>query len=102
WNFVGKNRSDLTDNITVSDVQWFLQYAGRITDARLRTALSASGQAPEDTECYVRSLRDRIGQLQPAAGSSRAMTERPAIPSISFPTIEPIVSRLRSYSLLPK
>jgi hypothetical protein len=53
--------------IRVSDVQWLLQYLGKVTDAQLRLGLSSSGATPEDTECYTQALRQRIEQLQRAA-----------------------------------
>jgi hypothetical protein len=44
----------------VADVQWLLQYLGKITDAQLRIGLEASGASPEETASYARSLRQRI------------------------------------------
>jgi hypothetical protein len=52
------------DDIQVSDVQWLLQYLGRITDAQIRQGMAAVGATESETECYTRSLRDRIEQLQ--------------------------------------
>src|SRR5262245_1865206 len=39
WTFAGQHRGALTDDISVSDVQWLLQYLGKITDAQLRNGL---------------------------------------------------------------
>jgi hypothetical protein len=44
----------------VADVQWLMQYLGKITDAQLRLGLEASGSSPEETASYARSLRQRI------------------------------------------
>lgn len=71
WGFNGKHRKDLTDDITVTDVQWLLQYLGRITDAQIRRGLEASGAEPDDLECYATALRQRIDQLQSIAGPAR-------------------------------
>lgn len=68
WGFNGKNRNSMTNDITTDDVRWLLQYLGRITDTQIRTGLEASGASANDTECYARSLRSRIEQLQSAAG----------------------------------
>jgi hypothetical protein len=68
WGFNGKHRKDLTDGIDVSDVQWLLQYLGKITDEQIRIGMEASGATPEDTACYTRALRQRIERLQQVAG----------------------------------
>ena len=71
WGFNGKHRKDLTADITVSDVQWLLQYLGRITDEQIRVGLVASGAKSEDTACYTRTLRQRIEMLQRVATDPR-------------------------------
>ena len=67
WGFHGKNREELTSDITVEDIRWLLQYLGEITDDQIRTGLVASGNAPEDVTCYTQALRNRIQQLQQVA-----------------------------------
>jgi hypothetical protein len=67
WGYMGKHNEDIVKNIRVSDVQWLLQYLGRITDEQLRRGLAASGATPEEMDCYVRSIRQRINQLQAVA-----------------------------------
>ena len=67
WRFEGKHATLLTDDITMADVEWLLQYLGKITDEQIRVGLSASGATPEETECYARALRQRIEQLQEAS-----------------------------------
>ena len=74
WGFKGKNRKDMTTNISQHDVRWILQYLGRITDEQIRTGLAASGASPQQTECYTRALRQRIGQLQQAAKAAAPQT----------------------------
>lgn len=64
WGYSGKHSPDITGNIRTSDVEWLLQYLGRITDEQLRRGLAASGATPEQMECFVPSIRDRIRQLQ--------------------------------------
>jgi hypothetical protein len=63
WGFGGKKQKDVTSDITVEDVQWLLQYLGRITDDQLRNGMIASGADPENVECFVHALRTRIKQL---------------------------------------
>jgi len=72
WGYRGKKREDVTDDITIDDVRWLLQYLGRITDAQIRDGLEASGATPQENECYARSLRQRIQQLEAAAGAAVA------------------------------
>ncbi|MDQ6759622.1 MAG: hypothetical protein M3Z32_07125 [Acidobacteriota bacterium] len=67
WGYSGKHNDDIVKNIRVTDVQWLLQYLGRITDEQLRRGLAASGDTPEEMDCYVRSIRQRITQLQALA-----------------------------------
>jgi hypothetical protein len=75
WAFNGKHRKDMTADITVYDVQWLLQFLGRITDAQIRRGLEASGATPDELECYAKSLRQRIEQLQLAAAQVPAETK---------------------------
>lgn len=67
WGFSGKHRKDIADGITVEDVQWLLQYLGRISDEQIQRGLAASGATPDETDCYTRALRRRIEQLQRVA-----------------------------------
>ncbi len=67
WGFSGKHRKDIADGISVSDVQWILQYLGKISDEQIRSGLAASGAKPDETNCYTRALRQRVEQLQQAA-----------------------------------
>ncbi len=64
WGFQGQRTEDQVRNIRVSDVQWLLQYLGRVTDDQLRKGLEASGATPDEVETFTASLRDRISQLQ--------------------------------------
>jgi hypothetical protein len=64
WGFKGKNRKDVTSDITVQDVRWLLQYLGQVTDAQIRTGLAASGATPENVDCFASALRQRIEQLK--------------------------------------
>jgi hypothetical protein len=68
WGFVGKNQEEVT-SVNVQDVQWLLQYLGRVTDEQIRTGLATSGATPKEVECFSRSLRDRIEQLQQVSGA---------------------------------
>lgn len=67
WGYVGKHNEDIVKNIRVTDVQWLVQYLGRITDDQLRRGLAASGDTPQEMECYLHSIRQRISQLQALA-----------------------------------
>jgi hypothetical protein len=64
WGYSGKHNDDIVKGIRVTDVQWLMQYLGRVTDDQLRRGLAASGAAPEQMDLYLRSIRQRINQLQ--------------------------------------
>jgi len=64
WGYSGKHNNDIAKNIRVTDVQWLLQYLGRVSDEQLRRGLAASGATPDEMDCYLRSIRQRIQQLQ--------------------------------------
>jgi hypothetical protein len=69
WGLEDNNKEEVT-SVTVQDVQWLLQYLGRVTDAQIRTGLVASGATTEEVDCFARSLRDRIDQLKQVSGDS--------------------------------
>lgn len=64
WGFTGKRTSDMTQSITAQDVQWIMQYLGRLTDDQLRAGLQSAGASPKETSCFVTALRSRIEQLR--------------------------------------
>jgi hypothetical protein len=72
WGFKGKHSGDFKDDITISDVRWFMSYLGRLRDSQIRTALRASGASPAETRCFAASLRRRIAQLRRVAERSPA------------------------------
>ncbi len=67
FGYDGKNQSDVSENIRVSDVKWLLGFLGRVSDAQLRDGLQASGANSQEVNCFVTAMRDRINQLQKAA-----------------------------------
>jgi hypothetical protein len=64
FGYSGQRTSDITEGIRVRDVQWIMQYLGRITDDQLRAGLEASGATPDEVECFTQALRDRLNQLK--------------------------------------
>src|SRR5262249_46574213 len=72
WGFKGKHRKDITTNISVQDVEWILKYFGKITDEQIRSGLAASGATQEQIDCYTRTLRERIEQLEAATAGTAA------------------------------
>ncbi len=67
FGYTGQRTEDQVRDIRVSDVQWLLQYLGRVTDDQLRQGLQASGATPDEVESFTASLRARISQLQQVA-----------------------------------
>ena len=70
FGYTGQRTEDVALGITIEDVAWLLRTLGRITDEQLATALDASGATPEERDIFLRSLRDRINQLQRAVAQS--------------------------------
>ena len=77
WGYTGQRTEDQVRDIRISDIQWLLNYLGRITDDQIRAGLAASGATPEEMEVFTQSLRDRIGQLQRVAQVSRPVLFMP-------------------------
>lgn len=68
FGYAGKRVSDIAAGISSEDVRWLMQYLGRVTDAQLQDALTASGATQSETLCFTSALRNRIEQLRRAAG----------------------------------
>jgi hypothetical protein len=64
FGYSGQHSTSFKDDIRKSDVQWVLQYLGRITDQQLRDGLQASGATAEEVPCFTAAIRDRINQLK--------------------------------------
>jgi hypothetical protein len=64
WGYSGQHTPDITDNISVSDVKWCLQYIGRISDRQISAALRAAGATPGEVKCFSKAIRARINQLK--------------------------------------
>jgi hypothetical protein len=69
WGYGGKLEKDITENVTVADVQWLLQYLGKISDEQIRQGLEASGATPKEIACYSQALRQRIQMLEEVAAT---------------------------------
>ena len=67
FGYSGQHTDDFKNAIRVSDVQWLMQYLGRISDSQLQAGLKASGATPDEAACFTTALRDRINQLKLAA-----------------------------------
>lgn len=64
FGYAGQHTSDFAKDIKVSDIQWLMQYLGRLTDDQIRSGLEASGATAEEQSCFTAAIRDRIKQLQ--------------------------------------
>ena len=63
FGYAGQRTADMASGIRVEDTRWLYSYLGRITDAQLRDALTASGASEDEASSFTESLRDRISQL---------------------------------------
>ena len=70
FSFEGKHTETIAHGITVSDVQWLMNYLGRITDEQIREGLKASGASVHEVDCFTSSVRSRIDQLKRLSASA--------------------------------
>ena len=66
FGYVGQRTGDVAAGISVEDVRWLMCYLGRLSDAQIRDALTASGATRDDTARFTAAIRDRIEQLRRA------------------------------------
>ena len=71
FGYEGQRTADLTTNITIADVAWFVRIANRLSDDHLRAALRASGATREEIDLFTAALRARLTQLRDAAADPR-------------------------------
>ena len=69
WGYAGQHSDDQVRNIRISDVQWLLQYLGRLSDDQIRAGLAASGATSAEVDSFTASLRARIAALAKVAGA---------------------------------
>ncbi len=53
---------DVIDTVTMEDVRWTCRRLNRLTDAQWRDAFRAGGYTPEQTDRYVRKIKEKIAQ----------------------------------------
>jgi hypothetical protein len=76
FGFTGIHTDDFKADITVEDVRWLLRYLGRVTDAQIRDALTASGASADEKACFAAALRSRIEQLSRVSAQPTRVTRR--------------------------
>jgi len=64
WGYTGQHTNDFTNDISISDMRWLIQYLGAITDEQLRDGLKASGASPDEINCFAHAIRERINQIK--------------------------------------
>jgi len=70
FGYQGQRTSDLTANISLDDVRWFVKLSRHLTDDHLRAALKASGANREEVDLFTAALRARLNRLNEVADSS--------------------------------
>jgi hypothetical protein len=70
FNYTGKSADMVGSNIRVSDVKWFMDRMGKLTDQQIQAGLVASGATPEEVPCFPQALRKRLGQLATVASTA--------------------------------
>jgi hypothetical protein len=71
FGYQGQRTGEIARGITVEEASWFYGYAGRMTDAALRTGLASCGASDEEAARFASALLDRIQQIGVAAGCIR-------------------------------
>ena len=69
FGYLGQRTSDLTADISVDHVRWFVRQSRHLTDDHLRAALKASGANREEIDLFTAALRARLNRLSEVAGS---------------------------------
>ena len=70
FGYQGQRTSDLTADISVDDVRWFVRNSRHLTDDHLRAALKASGANREEIDLFTAALRARLNRLSEVAEPS--------------------------------
>lgn len=70
FGYLGQRTGDLTNNISLADVRWFVRSSRHLTDDHLRAALKASGATTEETDLFTAALRARLDKLSEVCNSS--------------------------------
>jgi len=67
FGYLGQRTGDITGNISLEDVRWFVRHSRHLTDDHLRAALTASGATSEETDLFTAALRARLNRLSEVA-----------------------------------
>jgi hypothetical protein len=70
FRFDGKHSSEILQGIRIEDVQWLMGRLGKLSDAQVDAALTASGATPEEVACFGKAFRSRLGQLMTVGQAS--------------------------------
>ena len=76
FNFDGKKSSEVTNGIRAEHVQWLMGRLGKLSDAQIDAALTASGATAEEKACFAPAFRSRLGQLMTVAQSGTPQESR--------------------------
>ena len=71
FGYVGQRTAEITRGISVGDVEWFYEYASRLTIASVCEGLLACGATNEEAKRFAVALIERIRQLGEACGRVR-------------------------------
>jgi hypothetical protein len=64
FNFDGKKSSEVTNGIRIEHMKWLMSRLGKLSDAQIDAALTASGATSEEKACYSKAFRSRLDQLR--------------------------------------
>jgi len=72
FGYQGQRAAEITRDITVEHVEWFYEYASRLTIASIRDGLLVCGATPDEATRFAVAIIDRIRQLGEASGRVQA------------------------------
>lgn len=75
-NYQGKSADQVSNNVRVDDVKWFVDRMGKLSDAQVRDALLASGANADDATCFTNAFRKRLNLLASAASGGTGTVTR--------------------------
>jgi hypothetical protein len=70
FNYTGKSADQVSNNIRTSDVKWFMDRMGKLTDEQIKAGLIGSGATPGEVPCFTQAFRKRLDQLATVASTA--------------------------------
>jgi hypothetical protein len=89
FNYAGKERDAVSNNIRVDDVKWLIARVGKLSHAQIQAGLAASGASPEESACFANALGKRLSQLAAVASGEPTVTRTRTVTKTTTTTSAP-------------